>query len=118
MKIFGKIPNKKKFVFFTLDRVEYPIRFFCETVTLNSPGHVESGDFFLRILNSLAFWENAGIDNKYIRRMRGMKLSTLGENYLRTERICRIRRIYSGWLNKNSSPNMAISAFGECADRN
>jgi hypothetical protein len=34
-----------------------------------------------------------------------MKVGALGKKPSETQRILRIRQIYSGWLNKNLSPN-------------
>jgi len=61
------------------------MKFFCKIAknlnlffVLPKQGRVESADFFLRNPNSLAYKENARNDNKHIRIMCRMKLSTLG----------------------------------------
>jgi hypothetical protein len=64
----------------------------------------------MRILNSLSLQGECAEVGECAER----KLSTVGE----LQRILRIRRIYSSWLNKNSTSNMLteINALGECAE--
>ncbi len=50
-----------------------PLDFFCETVSLKSPGRAESADCFLHILNSLSLLEKCRMTIRAFGEMRGRK---------------------------------------------